>query len=522
MGKRKLPKTKLSIYLLKEGYEGDFLKESHDLVEVEGSDNLYAGVIADREPKWVSDFFVAKDLELKTQSVSVVFKTSIDFNEDTKHFIICFGGGHHRLNLNAIEKRFGLKTALSMGNTKQVRAINKKDISATPKVAQEQLSNTSTINSFTIDFQQDILQGITISLNQTKYPKDTYGKTINGTDALSISTTSTIKNIKDLLFKLYRTYETNEYKNNGYDWIDNISQIKSVQEKTKLDELLLDEIKMSKAMMSFAPPELVNWTDFEGFSKKSAEPEPEEIFDEINLSDYITDEELKNVNDIQKFKSIRVNLISSERDTVKSVWTLYNCMNAEIDVDGKKFILTDGHWYEVNTDFLNEIETWWKSLNILNSNLPTYQKYEGKHSEGNYNSQQGESFEVLDTQFIRITGQSAIEPCDLYKDGKFIHVKIYRTSSDISHLMAQALVSCNLFIDSEDSRLQFNEKLKDKLHPLEVGKPTRNKYQVILAIITNKNEFSLPFFSKINLRTNMKNIERYGLECRIEKIQGDY
>jgi len=59
MVKRKKAKTKLSIYLLKEGFSTNFLKENHDLTEDENIQGIYTGVISGREPRWVTDFFVS-------------------------------------------------------------------------------------------------------------------------------------------------------------------------------------------------------------------------------------------------------------------------------------------------------------------------------------------------------------------------------------------------------------------------------------------------------------------------------
>ena len=84
------------------------------------------------------------------------------------------------------------------------------------------------------------------------------------------------------------------------------------------------------------------------------------------------------------------------------------------------------------------------------------------------------------------------------------------------------LVSENLFVCEEKFRKEFNKRLANKIGEAEIQNLTRNNYKVILAIITNKISFNLPFFSKINLRTNMQHIQRYALECRIEKIRGNY
>ncbi|WP_099225384.1 DUF6119 family protein [Listeria costaricensis] len=379
------------------------------------------------------------------------------------------------------------------------------------------LAKVSKINSFAVDTQQDILQGITISLNQEVFEKEKFGKTIDGRDALTITVINDITNIDELLELLYKYYIEQKYKSNGYEWIDYIEQVRDPGKMEELDSILLEQMKSSSIDLNLAPPELIDWDDFEGFSS-----EIDDNFDEIVLDKFLPLGKLEESDTIQIIKDIVVDLIGSEEQTIKKSWKLYNCINSEVKEGQQKYILTNGNWYKVEDSYLQMLEKWWKDLNIQKSSLPKYEKIHGKHNEGRYNEKQQENYEILDKKLVRLPQQDAIEVCDLYKDGRFIHIKIYKSSSDISHLMAQALVSSDLFIGNEDFREKFNEKLSNKLDEAEIKRPTREKYEIILGIITNKDNFDLPFFTKVNLRTNMKHIEMTGLKCYIEKIEGSY
>ncbi|TFJ72074.1 DUF6119 family protein [Carnobacterium maltaromaticum] len=513
-------KNKLSIYLLKNDYSDNFLKENQGLHDY--GNGIYTTYTPNNTPNWVTNFFVSQELDLTTKSVAALFKTKIDVNQVEKHFVLCFGTGHHKLNPDAYEKRFRLKTALSMGDVNQIRALNKKDISGSPKISQEQLAKLSTINSFGVDIQHDILQGITLSLNQKIFKKEQYGKTLVGRDSLNITVANNINNIHELLQILYAHYSNEAYKNKGYDWVDYISPVKTPDEINSLDNNLFHKIRESNIELNLAPPELIDWDNFQGFSADPVISDNTQFFDEIELKNFISEEDSVNINTIQAVKEIKINMILSEDNSIEKSWTLYNCINAEIDHDEKKYILSDGNWYKVEDNYLQELESWWANLNIQTSSLPDYTKFDGRHSEGRYNEIQSNDYELLDKKLVTIPHQSSIEVCDLYKNGNFIHVKIYKNSADMSHLMAQALVSSDLFLGNKRFRELFNEKLEDKLSENELQKPTRTMYKITLAVIHNKENFDLPFFTKVNLRTNMNHIEMLDLTCCIETIKGNY
>lgn len=388
-------------------------------------------------------------------------------------------------------------------------------------MSQEQLARMSTINSFSIDYQKDILQGFTISLGDNNYSKEIYGKTIEGSDSFSIASTHNINNFHEILSTIYTEYKKESYKNNGYDWIDNISIVKDKSVKNNLDNKLIEVIKNKNIDLNPAPPELVNWENFDGFSPKSKDTNAT-LNDEIDIADYFTDDEIAGMDNIDVIKKKHINLFESGNTTSSHSWSFYKCINSDVEIDGDRYVLTDGSWYKIEKSYLESVQTWWDGQNIKDSDLPEYTKTNSKHNEGAYNDSQSNNYEVLDRKLVQLAHRSKVEVCDLYKDGKFNHIKIYKSSADISHLAAQALVSINLFIDDLDFRMKFNEKLKEKLTQEEIESPTREKYSVVLGIISNKDTLDLPFFSKINLRANLNNISRIGISYSIERIKGAY
>ena len=71
-----------------------------------------------------------------------------------KTFAVTFGYGWTLLNHGAYEERFGLKTALSIIDPDNIRKIDKKNMSISPKNTSEQLTKVGTIADFGIDIEQ--------------------------------------------------------------------------------------------------------------------------------------------------------------------------------------------------------------------------------------------------------------------------------------------------------------------------------------------------------------------------------
>lgn len=91
---------------------------------------------------------------------------------------------------------------------------------------------------------------------------------------------------------------------------------------------------------------------------------------------------------------------------------------------------------------------------------------------------------------ISIGGGSGnnIEPCDVFWDNKFIHIKRNSGSSNLSHLFNQALVSSQVLLDTT-SRNQFRDKLKKAGEPDIIPKSFQSSnYEIVIAIINKFND----------------------------------
>jgi uncharacterized protein (TIGR04141 family) len=151
----------------------------------------------------------------------------------------------------------------------------------------------------------------------------------------------------------------------------------------------------------------------------------------------------------------------------------------------------------------------------------------------------------LDTRTVRRHQATAIEICDVAtKARQLIHVKKGTSSSSLSHLFAQGVVSSELLHMDPDFRKKVAKLLADGFSPTAKAKKRitgsgagragdfawlhSNDFEphtceVVYAIMTDKSHTmrkdELPFFSKINLRMRCQELRRMGFKYSLALVR---
>lgn len=177
----------------------------------------------------------------------------------------------------------------------------------------------------------------------------------------------------------------------------------------------------------------------------------------------------------------------------------------------------------------------------MKNGKPKTQKSEGKYNEDLAASnnilmldQEDFSADIETMKKYGLKTKSKIEICDvIYFDKKkiqFIHVKRHSGASGTSHLLSQALVSAQTFINDNEAVTNHINKV---IQNFNKGNPSKlpelcysdqNK-EVVLAIIDQKspgkNSNLLSLLEMIALRENIRNLELLGFKCYLKFIPGD-
>lgn len=517
----KLKTRSLSIYLIKkEVTSHEAILKSHPSirrVSIGTGRNavgaLYHQTTPYRSPRWV-DFFGShlNPRDFPVSTVSAVLIAAVG----GRLFALTFGQGRHMLRPGVYEEDFGLRVTLNSVSPEHIRTIDRKSLDATGRHSREQASKNIAIIEFGLDIDKDILRAVTGPAEDPAI-----GRRLAGADALSIVADVELVNLRDLL-ELYLTQHGKLVYRERFPWVDNIREVGDPILRKALDdnlELHIRDRVFNRIWM--AVPDLVDWHDVAGFAFRRSYGT--ELHDDISFDVYLGQLRHPDQLSVEILHKDRVFCISTETDAPKAEWPVYKCIYAELDRDGRTFLLSGGRWYEVSIDYVTEVNRSMRRIPASSRlRLPDYDD----PSESEYNRRVYEmdrsTYALMDRKNIQYGGgASKIEFCDLYtRRNEIVHVKRYGGSGTLSHLFAQGSVSATLFLSDQRFRKEIN-KLLPTSHSLRTadGPLRANNYEVAYAIASKASgPLVLPFFSRVTLRHTCTQLQNMGYRVTLNKI----
>ncbi|MDR2527302.1 MAG: TIGR04141 family sporadically distributed protein [Rickettsiales bacterium] len=513
--------NKITVYYIKDGLDNDSILEK-GVSRLELNDGiLYYNPKRIINPDWVDGFFNSNNnlrKIFKVASCQALFIKSVIIDKNERKFAISFGSGRFLLNEPVFVPNFGLKVVLNMIDEKNIKKIDTHNISSMPKHKSEQVAKVGGIREFSINYETDILMGITGGIDKDKNLSTIFGSNITGRDSLSANVKFDCKNIDIFLKEIYKYYNSDEYKKNGFAWIDNINRILPKDDLfEKLNGKLngeLKDIKNKTDKIWIDVPEIIKWEDIKGFYYK----DKNDLKDDLNLLDL--DGELS----IEKLKHLNVHTLGCNKDEVIHKWSALKCLYAEIEFNDNIYIFINLCWYKVDSNFKKIINDNFNKILKKQSPIIDWPNFDGKN-EKEYNinlSKKIKGSMCLDANNIHYGGgHSQIEFCDVFDiDCKnIIHVKKYAGSSVLSHLFNQGYASAELLKNDKEFKLKAAEKIQ-KQNPNFLFDDSAD-YNIIFVILNSKEPEkanNLPFFSKITLNhivSTINNMKGYNSFVKI-------
>jgi uncharacterized protein (TIGR04141 family) len=394
-----------------------------------------------------------------------------------------------------------------------LRSIDKTTLGSVPKQSREQMSKEGVAANFGIDIEQDLINAVTGRSRDAQL-----GKTIAGKDALGVTVKVDVENIREFLGICLRHYKSDVYKTD-FEWIDQIKDIRNPVEVGRLNQILVDRLRAgAPEKIWMAPPEVIDWVDVRGF--RYVHPKRADIKPDLHISDLLALLDGRDVT-LEFLKQTTIHAISARTDDAFQSWTAYRCLYAEIEVDGRVYLLNNGKWYEIAKTFTDEVNRAYAAIPDSGIVLPDY----AHDDEGAYNEALVAAVPnsaCMDRKMIQHGGgHSSIEFCDLAtKDKKLLHIKRYGGSSMLSHLFAQGVVSGELFVQDETFRQKVNDILPEDHRLSDYRKrPDPQEYEIVFGIISgSKKPLDIPFFSKVSLRNAYRRLRGYGYKVTKKKI----
>ncbi len=515
---KEIPINKIVAFRIKSSFIGNELSDrAKQFSRINQNVIIYSEESFHAEPSYLKQFFQIQDKDkLKSYFTSsaklVVIVKNIGKNKEELAF--SFGSGRYLLKTDSMDVRFGLRTALNIIDSDEVKNFSKTVLESNPKNAKEQLAKTANASEFGISSEQDLIKGLTGKIKSKWATK--LGTTAAGSESLSLRLHCNIHTISDVANDIIEAYESDEYKKD-FDWVDQIQDVKDKEETKTLNDRLIQILSTNSSEPSntdkvwAAVPDYIDYVDVYQF--RFGDNKRAKKYDDIEKA-YII-EALGNNISLESLKGLKISAISAE-DESKTLdrWNAYKCLYAEITSNNKVFLLINGRWYEIANDFCKQINKSYEDITKKHDFIDYHHEREAEYNKELANVLGGKCYDGENIPYG--SSHSKIEVCDVQtREGDLIHVKKYTGSSALSHLFNQGYVSGELIRNDPAFLRKAEEITGGNFH-----NDSNKKRKVIFAIITSKIErFDIPFFSKVTLRNINRQLSGLGYKVEIQLIK---
>ncbi len=513
---------KPTVYLMKADVaDADAIfKEADKLTKaVNGDLLLYYKDSTFHDPKWlpfVTHHFTVDARKFKNASAYAVVVLKVE----NRFFAITLGMGSHLIDMAKIEYNFGLKVAINCIPKNELRQLDLTTPESNSQKTKKQAVKNSAPEEFGINKEKDILRGVV-----GKLPKDhALGDKIEGKDSVRLSRGVDNSDELKLVCRTLLRYSAETTYKDHYPWIDNMAII---GDPILIDALYTDLIAAIKGNnlenMQIAPPEFVDDLHaYEGFIFTGNNKRKKACYQFPTMADVVADlgaQYLQNLDKDALIKSCKVHLLTPENEK-RFGWPLNRCILWETEKSGGKYVLSDGTWYKIDTDFHAQVCQFFTRATATAINLPDMSSALAKESD--YNAHvctTGQGIYLFDLGHPSAKDKHFCkdknEICDVYdtRNKRFIHVKMGKSSSSISHLLRQGVFSATALRKDDEARQKFRQHLFTYgCQNTPVPDPfTPSDYTVVFACVVGENlEKDIPFFSKVSLRDAADSLEVMG------------
>jgi uncharacterized protein (TIGR04141 family) len=452
-------------------------------------------------------------------------------------FAFTFGPtGRFLLRRDCFARGYGLRTALNLiyprssSGGPRLRAVQSKRRSEQVVRASAQSSSQADFEMFDINQLRDVL-GKAVGVPEA--PE--WGKRISGSDSLTFDVDVSFDRLGDLCRRIDAAHAQRDYVDR-FAWIDNIQTVTDPHVVDLLTANVLQDLRTRNFdRIDLAPPEIIDWDRVASFryhfdrrrARGGAVLHPD-----LRIRDYVAglarlhDMDTLDVDFLRGAYIFAVD--GDERDQAK--WSVWRCLVAQLEVEGRTYLLDEGEFVEVSSDYLAELNRAISAIPMPSRALPATTVGTVEDAYNRAAADGSPDLLRLDRQTVRIEGRTTpIEICDLLsRSRELIHVKRHLGSSDLSHLFAQGLVSAELL----QSSVEFRRAAQQRISEAAAGRAgfdfvtedsiVTSGFEVVYAIAARWDGRSmaeaLPFFSKINLREVSGNLTARGFKvslCRV-------
>jgi uncharacterized protein (TIGR04141 family) len=457
-------------------------------------------------------------------------------------YAITWGTGHFLLKHDRLLRDLGLRAALNLlsptkgqvsaWEAERFRALRTKRVGATTLISQIQASQKASVDSFPISLEGDQVRQVTGSPTN----KDVWGATLTGGMSLHAKRSPAASELVGVCKRIEVAYKSADYKR-YYGWLDKVAAVNDAPLTLEATTKVVEWLKSGKIeKIVVAPPDVVNWDDFDHFEFSAGRGQKKEVDDLSSelLLVFLKEHGLLSGLTVDAVTDhIKVIAVNDEGAQLAS-WPLKRCLSTELTLDKKKYVLDEGFLFAVERDYLASVNQY---ISAIPGSFISFPSSQLGQKEGAYNRQLSTALPAalfLDQKTVRRAGGTAIEVCDVaLASKKLIHVKRGLASSGLSHLYSQGAVSADLLHMDDTFRNSVRAKITQSPEGSGANKVSQfgwlyntpfvaTECLVSFAVMTCSRKqllaTDLPFFSKVNLRLRCEDLRRMGFKYSLDLI----
>jgi uncharacterized protein (TIGR04141 family) len=440
---------------------------------------------------------------------------------DDRVFCVAWGNGRHWIDDKRIERRFGMIVTLNTVDPQQIRSVDREEFETVTRMTRSQLSVSSTIDSFGLDVQRDLVRSVTGT------PEDRgFAAHVTGSDNLVLHVAITFGQLGIKCREVLRHYGEDRYKNNGFGWIDNFVRVRDRLLIGTLENQLQENMRAGPADNVFlSPPIIIESQEHYGF-RYPGERRGTDLHSDLRLEEFFQGRDRDTITS-EWLKKHKIREFTNDAETLSREFSIFDAIVYEVRVGTKLYVLSQGEWFEIDEDYVTQVSNELAQIEE-NENLQLPDARPGE-LEPAYNRRTAETsggaLALLDVPDARINyggGRSVIEVCDLLSLNRdFVHVKAKTKSSTLSHLFAQGTNSAQAFRDVRFRQLAGAACPATHRHVFTGADIRAADHSVTFAIITRFEGLvrdALPFFSKQSLVNSARALRDMGYRVYTRKI----
>lgn len=493
-----------------------------------------------RQPPWVKfleDGFGGGALDVSSSAQHCAVVVVKVFFRAERFYAVPFGtNGRFQIRSDIIERRYGLRVALNLlyeGDSAtneltvapRIRQVESKTVGANTMRTIRQANRRTDFEEFELNPDTDQLAGITGQpLNAD------LARRIRGTDSLRVGRRTSFNQLGDLCRSIARAHERNDFQRR-FRFVGQFQGISDPGKIASLTNGLCQSLQADPSAWIFSIPGIVDFdqlsavrvTISSGTIEQFVDPTIYDVISAVGMDDLVKD-----------LSKIRVETINSDGNVTEGR-SMFDCLDGQIVDNGNTFLIEAGTFYQIEPDYLDKLNKDIDAFDDSSVALPPSRRELHKEQlteidEGTYNARASEPEHhlLLDKKTVVIPGRtSPVEVCDiLTQDRQLVHVKRKFSSSTLSHLFDQGVVSAELLVDNDVFRARVRERIGNdnpsfqNLFP--EGRITTTEWEVVYAIIGPWNHeppsAKLPFFSKVNLRDAKRRLRVMGFKVTLARV----